>query len=133
MTVYAFEEGGQALARGRILMPSSHKCLVRFVTDDERGEHRDVDMPYGHLFHPCSTDAAYEASRVLMQLLNQFGQVPIGEALRHVDQLRSIGLRLQAEVYELGAHAGVGKLGLASCGMVSERNHNGPRADRPSG
>jgi hypothetical protein len=50
-----------------------------------------VEVPISELFGPPSSDTACE----VVQLLNQ-----------RIDALHDIGLRLQAELYELGGHAG---------------------------
>jgi hypothetical protein len=114
--------GERVHAWGCAILPSSQKCLIRFITDDEKNKHRDVEMPYGHLFHPPSTDAAYEASRVMLQMIEQLKYTQIADVTRHLDQMNGIGLRLQAELYELGAHNGTGKTGLASLGRIIERS-----------
>jgi hypothetical protein len=90
-------EGDPLLVRAQVELPSERSCLVR-ITTDLKGSRRLITVPHSELFlADYSTNAAYEATRLAMQRL---------------DQLRDVMVRVQAEFYELGLHTGDAKRGL---------------------
>lgn len=93
----SLREGDLVSVHAQVELPSSQGCLVR-VPIDLKGGHRKIEVPYAHLFlTDYSTNAAYEAVRVLLQRL---------------DQANEIAARVQAEIYELGILSGDNKRGL---------------------
>jgi len=93
VTVLTIPEGADVLVRGKALSISSHRCLIGFRRDTEGGLIRN-EILYDDIVVRPDTFAAYEASRVLMQ---------------YIDQLHGMAVKVQAEIYELGGYPRMGK------------------------
>jgi hypothetical protein len=89
ITVRAFETGQLVLVRAAVASVHSHSAIVRIPTVKLMTE-LPVEVPISEIFLPGSSDEAAAAVQLLMQRL---------------DSLCDIGLRVQAEIYELGGHA----------------------------
>lgn len=91
MTVKAVEYGQLVLVRGQVARLHSQSAGVLFTTAPLTGDAELVELPLSELFLPAGTDDACDVARLLTD---------------RIEALRDIGLRLQAEIYELAGHGG---------------------------
>lgn len=89
LTLRAVEFGQLVLVRAEVAAARAHSAIVKIPTVKLPGP-LPVEVPICELFLPQATDAACEVAALLVA---------------RIDALHDIGLRLQAELYELGGHA----------------------------
>ena len=88
MTLRALQIGQLVHVRGYVAVARSHSAIVRIPTCKLDVEW-PIEVSFADLVLPVDTDGLCEAAGLLMQRL---------------EALRELGLRVQAEAYEVGGH-----------------------------
>lgn len=110
MTMLNVSKGGVVCVPGLVSEIRALDYIIRIETD-LKGGWQELPVPWANLRDPVSTDDAYEATRLLVQWINEFRDSEAGRR-HHLDRLSDIAARVQAEVRELGLITGTGKCGL---------------------